>query len=170
MSKKARRKKNTKAANAKRAIHRSSTKRRATSRQRQYGAIPIRLADRGRIEVLLMTSRGTGRWVIPKGWPMRNRTPAGTARQEAYEEAGITGHLWSRQSIGTYVYDKVDEKFSGEVIVRVFVIEVEQQLKDWPERTERRRRWFTPRRAATLVQEKELSKMLRALPSMLRSR
>jgi 8-oxo-dGTP pyrophosphatase MutT (NUDIX family) len=143
--------------------------RRNTARRRQYAAIPIRIAARGRVEVLLMTSRGTGRWVIPKGWPMRHRTPAGTARQEAYEEAGITGRLWSRRSVGTYRYDKVDDKFSGEVTVRVFVLEVEQQLKDWPERGQRRRRWFASRRAAGLVQERELSRLLRTLPSVLRS-
>jgi 8-oxo-dGTP pyrophosphatase MutT (NUDIX family) len=93
-------KKKAKAAVAKRALRRGKARRKA-GRPRQYAAIPIRLVARGQVEVMLMTSRGTGRWVIPKGWPMRHRTPAGTACREAYEEAGITGHLWSRRSIGT---------------------------------------------------------------------
>jgi 8-oxo-dGTP pyrophosphatase MutT (NUDIX family) len=149
---------------------RRSARRRKAPRHRQYAAIPIRVTDRDRLEVLLLTSRGTGRWVIPKGWPMRNRTPAGAARQEAYEEAGITGRLWSRRPVGSYCYDKGSERFSGGVTVRVFVIEVEHQLKDWPERAERRTRWFNCRRAAMLVQERELSRLLRALPTILRSR
>jgi len=166
---KAKKKIKAKALAAPPAIRRSTRGRRAP-RHRQYAAIPIRVADHGRIEVLLLTSRGTRRWIIPKGWPMRGRTPAGAARQEAYEEAGITGRLWSRRPVGSYCYDKSNERFSGEVTVRVFVLEVEQQLKDWPERAERRTRWFHWRRAATLVQERDLSRLLRALPAMLRSR
>jgi 8-oxo-dGTP pyrophosphatase MutT (NUDIX family) len=157
-----------KAAAVRQAVRRGAA-RRKMSRHRQYAAIPVRVAARGRIEVLLMTSRGTGRWVIPKGWPMRHRTPAGTARQEAYEEAGITGHLWRRRSVGTYRYDKTDGKISGEVTVRVFVLAVDEQLKDWPERGERRRRWYSTRRAADLVQERELSRILRGLPRVLRA-
>jgi 8-oxo-dGTP pyrophosphatase MutT (NUDIX family) len=167
MAKKAKKQVKTKAVVNKRRTRRGTAQRR-TSRHRQYGVIPIRIVERGRVEVMLMTSRGTGRWVIPKGWPMRHRSPAGTARQEAYEEAGITGRLWSRRSVGTYRYEKVDERFSGEVTVRVFVLEVDQQLKDWPERGQRRRRWFATRRAASLVQERELSQLLRALPRILR--
>jgi len=136
-------------------------------RHRQYGIIPIRLGRGDQLEVLLLTSRGTGRWVIPKGWPMRNRTPAGTARREAYEEAGVKGELWSRRPVGAYRYFKDDEKFTGEILVRVFVLTVEEQKKDWPERGERRTRWFPVRAAATKVAEPELGKLLRTVPGIL---
>jgi 8-oxo-dGTP pyrophosphatase MutT (NUDIX family) len=136
-------------------------------RHRQYGAIPIRLGPRDQLEILLLTSRGTGRWVIPKGWPMRSRTPAGTAKREAYEEAGVKGQLWSRQAVGTYRYMKRDEKFTGEILVRVFVLTVEEQKKDWPERGERRTRWFSVRAAAAKVAEPGLAKLLRSVPAVL---
>ena len=136
-------------------------------RYRQYGVIPIRLGRGDQLEVLLLTSRGTGRWVIPKGWPMRNRTPAGTAQREGYEEAGVKGELWSRRPVGAYRYRKTDEKFTGEILVRVFVLTVEEQKKDWPERGERRTRWFPIRAAATKVAEPELAKLLRAIPAIL---
>lgn len=143
-----------------------TTARRA-QRPRQYGVIPIRLGDRNRVEVLLMTSRGTGRWVIPKGWPMAKRTPAGTARREAYEEAGIKGRLLSRKPVGSYRYTKADERSLGEIVVLVFVLSVEEQKRDWPESDERRTRWFPIRRAASLVKERELSKLLAAIPGLL---
>ena len=136
-------------------------------RHRQYGAIPLRFGARDQLEVLLLTSRGSGRWVIPKGWPMRNRTPAGTARREAYEEAGVKGRLLSRKPIGSYRYYKRDGEGFGEILVRVFLLAVEQQKSDWPERGERRTRWFTVRAAAELVKERELARLLRSVPGML---
>jgi 8-oxo-dGTP pyrophosphatase MutT (NUDIX family) len=135
-------------------------------RHRQYGAVPLRFGARDQLEVLLVTSRGTGRWVIPKGWPMRGRTPAGTARREAYEEAGVKGRLLSKKPIGSYRYFKHDE-VEGEILVRVFLLAVEQQKKDWPEKGERRARWFTIRAAAALVKERDLARLLRAVPGML---
>jgi 8-oxo-dGTP pyrophosphatase MutT (NUDIX family) len=136
-------------------------------RHRQYGAIPLRFARDGRLQVLLLTSRGTGRWVIPKGWPMRNRTPAGTAEREAFEEAGLKGYLLSRRPVGSYCYIKADERFIGAILVRVFLLAVEQQKKDWPERGERRTRWFTIPAAAALVKERDLAQLLRSVPGML---
>jgi 8-oxo-dGTP pyrophosphatase MutT (NUDIX family) len=136
-------------------------------RHRQYGAIPLRFGARDQLEVLLLTSRGTGRWVIPKGWPMRNRTPARTARREAYEEAGVKGRLLSEKPVGSFRYVKRDEDFSGEILVRVFLLAVEQEKKNWPEKGERRVRWFTLRQAAVLVKERELGKLLRSVPRLL---
>jgi 8-oxo-dGTP pyrophosphatase MutT (NUDIX family) len=139
-------------------------------RHRQYGVIALRVARGDQIQALLLTSRGTGRWVIPKGWRMRDRTPAGTAQREAYEEAGVKGQLWSKRPIGSYRYKKVDEKFTGEILVRVFLLVVQEQKKDWPERGERRKRWVPLRRAAAMVQEPDLAKLLRSVPSVLRGR
>ena len=136
-------------------------------RHRQYGVIPVRFSRDGQIQVLLVTSRGTGRWLIPKGWPMRKRTPAGTAEREAFEEAGVKGWLWSHRPIGSYRYLKQDENFTGEILVRVFVLVVEELKKRWPEKEERRVRWCTLRQAAALVKERDLAKVLRDLPRLL---
>jgi 8-oxo-dGTP pyrophosphatase MutT (NUDIX family) len=136
-------------------------------RHRQYGVIALRVVRGDQIEVLLLTSRGTGRWVIPKGWRMRDRTPAETALREAYEEAGIKGLLWSARPVGSYRYVKNDERFTGEILVRVFVMVVQEQKKNWPEREERRTRWVTLRRAASLVAERDLAKLLRTMPAIL---
>jgi 8-oxo-dGTP pyrophosphatase MutT (NUDIX family) len=139
----------------------------ARSSLRQYGVIPVRRSRKGDLQVLLLTSRGTGRWVIPKGWPMAKRTPAGTARREAYEEAGIKGSLLSRRPIGTYRYEKPDHAALGEIQVAIFVLSVETQEKDWPECEERRTRWFPVERAASLVKERELARLLRSIPRLL---
>jgi len=144
---------------------RSATRR--LPRHRQYGALALRVGARDQLQVLLLTSRGTGRWVIPKGWPMRNRTPAGTAQREAFEEAGVKGELWSKKPIGSFRYFKRDESFSGEILVRVFVLGVERQKKEWPEKGERRVRWFSLRQAAALVKERDLAKLLRDIPKLL---
>jgi 8-oxo-dGTP pyrophosphatase MutT (NUDIX family) len=136
-------------------------------RHRQYGVIPVRFSTDGHLQVLLLTSRGSGRWVIPKGWPMRKRTPAGTAEREAYEEAGLKGWLWSRRPIGSYRYFKQDDDFTGEILVRVFVLTVERQKNKWPEKGERRFRWCDLRAAAALVKERELATLLRNLPRLL---
>jgi 8-oxo-dGTP pyrophosphatase MutT (NUDIX family) len=138
-----------------------------TPRHRQYGVIPLRFGRDGRLQVLLLTSRGTGRWVIPKGWPMRKRTPAGAAEREAFEEAGLKGYLLSRRPVGSYRYLKTDEKFSGAILVRVFLLAVEQQKKEWPESHQRRTQWFPIARAAALVQERELGALLKTVPSLL---
>ena len=164
----------SKAKKAKKKARKKATKRlvapRTASRlprHRQYGAVALRVGSRDQLEVLLLTSRGTGRWVIPKGWPMRNRTPAGTARREAFEEAGVKGELWSKKPIGSFRYMKRDENFTGEILVRVFVLAVEQQKKDWPEKDQRRVRWFSLRQAAALVKERELARLLRDMPKLL---
>jgi 8-oxo-dGTP pyrophosphatase MutT (NUDIX family) len=136
-------------------------------RHRQYGVLALRVGARDQLELLLLTSRGTGRWVIPKGWPMANRTAAGTARREAYEEAGVKGTLWSKKPVGSFRYVKRDEDFTGEILVQVFVLVVEQQKKDWPEKDQRQLRWFTVQQAATKVRERELAKLMRDVPRLL---
>ncbi|WP_432448094.1 NUDIX hydrolase [Aliiroseovarius marinus] len=125
----------------------------------QFGALPFRLND-GKVEILLITSRGTGRWIIPKGWPMDGETPAGAAETEAFEEAGIEGKLYDHV-LGFYAYDK---GFAGEklpCVVAVFPLKVKKQLKDFPEKGERRRKWVSRKKAAQLVSEPELRQMIK---------
>ena len=125
----------------------------------QFGALPFRIRD-GSVEILLITSRGTGRWSIPKGWPMDGETPAGAAATEAFEEAGVEGKLF-HQVLGFYAYDK---GFAGErlpCVVAVFPLKVKKQLKSFPEKQERRRKWVSRKKAAQLVGEPELRQIIK---------
>jgi 8-oxo-dGTP pyrophosphatase MutT (NUDIX family) len=135
------------------------------SRNQQYAALPFRLAERG-IEVLLLTSRGTGRWVIPKGWPMRKLTPAGAAVREAYEEAGLEGTIQPGGPVGSYRYAKRLVPGELPIHVAVFLLRVERQLDQWPEQAERETRWFSPEEAASLVAEPELAAILLGLRAL----
>ena len=134
----------------------------AQTHQIQYAALPFR--RRGEvIEVLLITSRDTGRWVIPKGWPIAGLSPPDAAAREAHEEAGLVGRIGA-QTLGRYHYDKgLADGSSVSCVVEVFALEVERQLPSWPERDERRRRWFALQEAAAAVQEQELQALIRRL-------
>lgn len=111
-------------------------------------------------KVLLITSRGTGRWIIPKGWPMEGRSLADAAVQEAWEEGGVKGVI-AAQELGRYHYDKAqDSGFSVPVEVRVFLIEVDELFQDFPECDERQRHWYHPSEVAGLVDEPGLSEIL----------
>ena len=71
----------------------------------QFAALPWRLGAEGAVEVLLITSRETRRWVIPKGWPIKGRSSAKSAAREAFEEAGVVGKI-GKAPIGVFAYDK----------------------------------------------------------------
>lgn len=126
----------------------------------QYAALPWRKAADGSTEILLITSRETRRWVIPKGWPMKDKTPEAAAAQEAYEEAGVVGKP-RHKGLGVYHYDK--RLRSGRlqhVRVQVYALEVEEARDIWPEMAERDRLWSSPAEAASLVDEPELRALL----------
>jgi 8-oxo-dGTP pyrophosphatase MutT (NUDIX family) len=128
----------------------------------QAAALCLRETKAGR-EVLLVTSRGTGRWVVPKGWPMRGRTLAGAAQQEAWEEAGVFGHV-EETPIGYYTYHKRHR--TGLALacrVEVFQLEVVDLARNWPEKKTRKRRWMRPDEAAKAVAEPELAALLRRI-------
>ena len=113
------------------------------------------------MEVLLLTSRDTGRWIIPKGWPGRKLTPRAAAAREAYEEAGIEGTIRPPEPIGRYHYAKQLEAGEIRIKVKVFLLHVERQLDAWPEQAERHTRWLSPEQAAELVAEPELAALMR---------
>ncbi len=126
----------------------------------QYAALPWRRADTG-AEVLLITSRETRRWVIPKGWPIKGSSAADSAAQEAFEEAGVMGRIALRD-LGAYHYDKTLK--SGRVQhvrVSVFALEVFGEADDWPEKGQRERLWTSPADAAERVAEPELKMLLK---------
>ncbi|MDR7039946.1 MULTISPECIES: NUDIX hydrolase [Methylobacterium] len=130
--------------------------------QRQVGALPFRKAADGSYAVMLVTSRESRRWVIPKGWPMKGRKPFEAAAREAYEEAGIIGNVGKRP-LGFYIYEKrLKNRDSVLCQVKVFPLEVRKQLKRWPEQSEREQRWFAPSEAADAVAEPGLAAIIRA--------
>ena len=117
-------------------------------------------------QVLLITSRGTGRWVIPKGWPMKGRTLSGAAAQEAWEEAGVRGRIRTGE-LGRFRYAKAqDEGFAVPIDMRVFLLDVDSMTEDFPERRQRKRRWFAPQDAARMVVEPGLQQILAGLPDL----
>src|ERR1700754_5037011 len=126
----------------------------------QFAALPWRLDERGMRQIMLLTSRETQRWVIPKGWPMKGKKPAEVARQEAYEEAGLLGDIVGRRPLGSYFYAK--RLAQGDVLteVTVFSLRVRRQLPDWPEKLEREARWFDANEAAALVDEGALAEII----------
>jgi 8-oxo-dGTP pyrophosphatase MutT (NUDIX family) len=129
----------------------------------QYAVIPWRIGAAGKREVMLLTSRETRRWVIPKGWPMKGKKPAQAAAQEAYEEAGLIGTIAGKRPIGTYHYSKRTDQ--GHVLceVRVYLMRVEKQLDDWPEKQQRLTAWFDASKAAELVDEGALALIIAGL-------
>ena len=126
----------------------------------QVGALCWRRSPKG-LRILLITSRDTGRWVIPKGWPMRNRTDSGAAAREAWEEAGLRGEISSR-SIGIYIYLKsLGTGVRVPCVVRVFPLQVREMERKYPENGQRRVKWFDLDKAAGKVDEPDLAALIR---------
>ena len=125
----------------------------------QVAAIPIRWVG-GRPEVLLITTRGTGRWTIPKGWPLADSLGAECAAREAFEEAGVRGHI-EPYSIGAFEYWKRTKKDRTFLQVTAFALHVQEIARDWPERQERKRAWFSPDVACRLAANDELALLIR---------
>jgi 8-oxo-dGTP pyrophosphatase MutT (NUDIX family) len=126
----------------------------------QVAALPYRMGAHG-LEVMLVTSRETRRWVIPKGWTKRKVSPGDMAMTEAYEEAGLIGRI-RPDAIGCYHYDK--KLKTGKMAacrVDVFAMQVTSQLETWPEKHERAVRWFLQPDAAQEVIEPELQEIIR---------
>jgi 8-oxo-dGTP pyrophosphatase MutT (NUDIX family) len=126
----------------------------------QYAALPYRVVGQ-RVEILLITSRDTRRWVIPKGWPMQGLRPHETAAVEAMEEAGLIGQIEERP-IGAYRYLKaLKDHREIAVQVTVFPVLVTGQEERWKEQGQRECAWFRYTRAAALVAEPSLRRLIR---------
>lgn len=126
----------------------------------QFAALCYRV-KKNKSQVLLITTRRSGRWVVPKGWPMDGLTPAECAAREAWEEAGVIGKAHDR-CLGLYSYDKVlDSAGSYPCVAMVYPVEVASLAASYPEIAQRRRKWFSPKKAARLVTEPELARILR---------
>ena len=115
---------------------------------------------RGKTQVLLVTSRDTGRWLLPKGWPIAGLNPTETAAREAWEEAGVKGAVLD-ECLGHYSYLKTFADRAGQpCIVSVYPLRVELTADRFRESQQRRRKWFAVTKAATLVQEPELQRLI----------
>lgn len=129
--------------------------------RQQYGALCFRHAKGGAgIEILVITSRESARWVIPKGWPMKGKKPFEAAAIEAWEEAGVSGAV-RKKPVGHYTYLK--ELNDGDVvpcIVDVFQVEVTEISDGFKEHGQRVLAWVSPDEAARRVREIELKSLL----------
>lgn len=126
----------------------------------QFAALCYRVR-KTKIQVLLITSRGTQRWIVPKGWPMDKRTPAESAVQEAWEEAGVRGQSDGR-CLGIFSFSKdADDLGALPCLAMVYAVEVDELADDYPEVGQRKRKWMSRKKAARLVSEPELARILR---------
>jgi phosphohistidine phosphatase len=121
---------------------------------RQSGVIPLR-RRKGKVEVLLVTTRSGKRWVVPKGVVEEGLTPAESALREAWEEAGLRGRM-GKESVGRFGYSK----WQGICTVEVFPLAVHEEASSWPEGGTRLRRWMSPKEAAATVREGDLGALI----------
>jgi 8-oxo-dGTP pyrophosphatase MutT (NUDIX family) len=139
----------------------SNARKLPTGRRLQYGALPYRKMNGRRAEFMLVTSQETRRWIIPKGWPKKGKSPHRCAAREAFEEAGVLGAV-GRRPLGSFSYEKrLKNGSSVECKVRVFPLEVSSQRREWPERQERRIKWLSASKAAAKVKDPVLGKIIR---------
>jgi 8-oxo-dGTP pyrophosphatase MutT (NUDIX family) len=125
----------------------------------QVGALVWRF-EKGVLQVLLVSSRDTGRYVIPKGWTEKKLTDPEAAANEAFEEAGVRGPI-SDIPLGSFSYTKVIEPgFALPCVITVYPMEALYILKVWPEMKERTRYWMTLMQAAESVDEPELKVLI----------
>ena len=125
----------------------------------QYAALPYRVSGET-VEILLVTSRRTHRWILPKGWPMNGHPPSVCAASEALEEAGVRGEI-EKTAIGHYRYLKYHRNGTSEPCkVDIFPLKVTREQNTWPEKDERKRRWCTVAEAAAAVREPQLRLMI----------
>lgn len=129
--------------------------------KQQFAALPF--IRRGKhIEVLLITRRRSGRWIIPKGWPEAAMTGPCVAALEAYEEAGLKGQIGEKQ-IGCFRYLK--QLTNGQKVqcnVSVFPLLVTAQYLDWPEKGQRQQRWVKQKKVEGLIEEADLLALIQA--------
>jgi len=138
----------------------SSSRKTTAATRVQYAALPYRINGRERPEVMLVTSRQSRRWIIPKGWPHKGQAPYRSAAREAFEEAGVIGAI-RRRPVGSFLYEKRLKKGRAvECVVRVFALKVKRQNQEWPEKAERRVKWLSVRAAADAVREPTLRQII----------
>ena len=133
---------------------------RKTDLRTQFAALCYRVVN-DKVQVLLITSRRGGRWIIPKGWPMHGKAPEDAALQEAWEEAGVKGKV-TGPCMGLYSYRKgLNKKTNLPCVAMIYPVKVKSISNKFPEAGSRRRKWMTPKKAAAKIREPELAGILR---------
>jgi len=131
-------------------------------RRTQVAALCYR-GEGAKRKILLITSRGTGRWILPKGWPIDGLSASGAAMQEAWEEAGVKKGQVVANALGHFDFDKeLDTGGIAACTAEVFEVKVEKLVDKYPEAAERKRIWVTAEEAADMVVEPGLQEILRA--------
>ncbi|MGI6245077.1 MAG: NUDIX hydrolase [Pseudochelatococcus sp.] len=139
------------------------TEKKKSRYRRQFGALPLRMDDAGGLEVMMVTSRETRRWIVPKGWPIKGLSGAQTAAREAQEEAGVLG-VTGKSPVGGYIYDKrLGDGGSTRCYVELYPLWVVDDLPRWPERGEREVEWLPVAQAAERAGDASLGELLRAV-------
>ena len=126
---------------------------------RQTGALPWRIGANRKPEVLLVTGKRSNPWIIPKGLPMMGKSLAAAAQIEAFEEAGVEGMV-DPEPLGTLKHLKRTAFGSINAEILVHALKVEHELAEWPEKEERKRRWFLVKDAVAQVDSKELQELI----------
>ncbi|WP_370932026.1 NUDIX hydrolase [Bartonella sp. DGB1] len=126
----------------------------------QVGAIAYKYIN-NKYEILLVTSKTSKRWIIPKGWPQKNKNLSESALQETIEEAGATGNI-TQIPVGHYYYEKLSrsKQKSKKIRLDVFGLEVTEIYQDWQERYQRCRQWFTADEAVLIIEQPELAQLV----------
>ena len=126
----------------------------------QFAALCYRMV-KDKPQILLITARRSGRWIIPRGWPMDTKTPSEAALIEAWEEAGVKGKA-HEQSLGLYSYSRdIGEDTPMPCVAMVYPVKVKSLADAFPEQGQRDRKWFSPKKAAARVTEPELAHILK---------
>lgn len=130
----------------------------------QVGALAYRRTDSGPgsvVEVLLITSARSGRWIVPKGNVDGGMRPHLAAAKEAEEEGGVRGRIAERP-IGSFCYGKERDGAICQLEVDLYPLEVSDELAQWPEMSFRDRQWLLQEDAAKAVGEPDLASMIRS--------
>jgi 8-oxo-dGTP pyrophosphatase MutT (NUDIX family) len=137
-----------------------TAKTRLVRKARQVAALPWRLASDGELEFLLVTSRTSKHWLLPKGWPIPGKSGLESALQEAFEEAGIQAK-GPDTPIGRYAFIKVlHDATELPCTMAVYAVGNVEELTEWPEQGQRDRMWFTQADAVSIAFDFNLSLFL----------
>ena len=131
-----------------------------TDLRTQFAALCYRIRNE-KLQFCIITSRGSGRWIIPKGWPMDGESPMDAAATEAFEEAGVKGKMGVRP-VGVFSYYKVRSADELPCIAVVYPLKVKKVFSQWPEKKERTRKWVSRKKAADLLDDAELREIVLA--------
>lgn len=125
--------------------------------------IPYRFKG-GNLEILLVTSIRKKNWIVPKGYIEFNLTPFESAKKEAYEEAGVVGSNETVE-VGQFIAEKKNRK----ELIKVYIMEVDEELNNYPEKNLRRRQWFTFDEAMEKVQNPQIKNFIKKLKETLKN-